>query len=142
MLVTGGLGRSAGELVLRGLGSNPVSTTGTTGGGEDADAGLYYELLHRKRQRKIQARKAEFERSEQAQREELARQAFEAVRSAKPDLAKQIVRPHTVYRDTGPRYEVDWPRLIADLVTYEALVRLQLEMDDEDALMLMLAADY
>ena len=112
---------------------------GVTAGGHDAaeNERLYWLLLQRNRERRLAARRAEFERSEQARREELAQQAYQAAKSARPELAEQVVKPFTARKPDSPRYEVDWGRIVADIAAYECLCALMIEIDEDDLLVIL-----
>ncbi len=105
-------------------------------GGQGPDA-RYYSLLRRK---KLERKRAEFAKSEESRKFELARQAFEVVNRARPEAAAQIVQPFKAQQPESRRFEIDWSQVIASIVSYECLCRLMLEIEDEE-LIAMLASD-
>ena len=119
----------------------PESHAGADGNAESEAAAtrLYYELLRAKRARQAKAQKDELERSEQAKKEEQARLAYEAIKQAKPKDAAEVVEQHVVRLPHTELYEIDWEALVADYVAMALLKSLQAEMDDEEALLQLIA---
>lgn len=101
----------------------------TGGSGDDADR-LYWA---RRRANIERRRKGTLEAKEKR-----AQEALRLLQAVAPAKAEQIVAPYVVKLNER-RYEIDWPLLIEQLVSYECLCALQQQIDDEDVLLLMAA---
>lgn len=124
--------------LLLNLSSGVVSTPG----GEDYSR-QYYEALRRQRLRREQERRdAKGQALKTAQR--AAEEAYGAVLAVNPETARQIVQPYSLakpVKEAKPRFVIDWDQVVADQVARETLLRLQMELEDEEALLLLLASD-
>lgn len=115
----------------------PAANTPSVGGD---DAITLFWTLRKERKSREAMRRLEAERGKAAVRQaEEAQRDFDAVVKAQPEAAKEITKAHAV--NLGPRYEVMWDKLIADAVVMEALHRTRIELEDEEALIILLAAD-